>query len=121
LVEGRHDLQVNLYLYQADVDGYLRNTDPAGIRPGETGTPALPLILHYLITPYVRNGTDFDAHRMLGAAMRTLYEHPVLTRQDPEINFAWGAGSLAQDLLGQPRLLPRMLFGADPRPLLGLI
>jgi hypothetical protein len=77
-----HDLQVNLYLYQADVDGYLRNTDPAGIRPGETATPALPLILHYLITPYVRNGTDFDTHRMLGAAMRTLYEHPVLTRQD---------------------------------------
>jgi hypothetical protein len=27
--------------------------------------------------------------------------------------FAWTAGSLAQDLQCQPRLLPRMLFGAQ--------
>src|SRR5262245_13181209 len=33
--------------------------------------------------------------------------------------FAWSVGRLAQDLPGQPRLLPRILFGADPRPLFG--
>ena len=32
---------------------------------------------------------------------------------------AWSAGSLAQDLPGEPRLLLTMPFGADPRPLLG--
>jgi hypothetical protein len=33
--------------------------------------------------------------------------------------FAWRASSLVQDLSRQPRLLPRMLFGARPRPLFG--
>ena len=33
----------------------------------------------------------------------------------------WCAGSLVQDLLGQPRLLPRMLFGRGPTASLWLI
>ena len=36
--------------------------------------------------------------------------------------FAWIARSLARNFQGQPRFLPRMLFGArTTRPLLGLI
>jgi uncharacterized protein DUF4255 len=77
-----NEMQVNLFLYQADIDGSLRNTDPAGMQPGETGNPPLPLVLHYLVTPYVRDGNDIEAHRMLGAAMRALHEHPVLTPRD---------------------------------------
>lgn len=77
-----HELQVNLFLYQTTVDGSLRNQPPVELRPGETGPPALPLILHYLVTPYVQDGNDLTAHRLFGAALRSLYEHPVLTRTD---------------------------------------
>ena len=37
---------------------------------------------------------------------------PVLFLRYGLFLFAWRAGPLVQDLLGQPRLLPRMLFGA---------
>jgi hypothetical protein len=77
-----NELQVNLFLYQTDIDGSLRNESPADLRPAETGYPALPLVLHYLVTPYVRDGNDIEAHRLLGAAMRILHDRPVLTQRD---------------------------------------
>jgi hypothetical protein len=74
--------QVNLFLYQAEVDGALRNLDPAGSQPGESGEPALPLILRYLLTPFVPNGDDIQAHRLLGGALRALHSHAMLTPAD---------------------------------------
>ncbi|WP_033290353.1 DUF4255 domain-containing protein [Amycolatopsis jejuensis] len=74
------DPQLNLFLYQVGVDAGLRNEDPAWLRPGEHGDPQLPLVLRYLVTAYVPGGHDITAHRMLGAAMRTLHEHPLLSR-----------------------------------------
>ncbi|MFE0022446.1 DUF4255 domain-containing protein [Amycolatopsis sp. NPDC059021] len=74
--------QVNLYLYQVDVAAGLRNEDPLDVLPGETADPALPLVLHYLLTPYVHGGDDLIAHRMLGGAVRAVHEHPVLSRAD---------------------------------------
>jgi hypothetical protein len=74
--------RLNLFLYQADVDSSLRNEDPLDVHRGETADPGVPLVLHYLITPYVPGGHDPAAHRMLGAAIRTLHDHPVLTRDD---------------------------------------
>ena len=76
------DKQVNLFLYQAVVDGALRNQPPSDLLAGETGDPALPLVLHYLLTPHVSDGNDVDAHRMLGGALRILHEHAVLTRAE---------------------------------------
>ncbi|MGH3796778.1 MAG: DUF4255 domain-containing protein [Pseudonocardiaceae bacterium] len=73
-------LQVNLFLYQTDVDGALRNEDAPDRLPGETGDPPLPLVLHYLLTPYVRDGKDIDAHRLLGLAVRALQEQALLSR-----------------------------------------
>lgn len=73
-------LQVNLFLYQTDVDGSLRNEDGPDRLPGETGDPPLPLVLHYLLTPYVRDGKDIDAHRLLGLAVRALHEQSLLSR-----------------------------------------
>jgi hypothetical protein len=75
-------MQVNVLLYQAAVDPQLRNQPPLTVLPGETGDPALPLSLHYLITPYVEDGNDIAAHRMLGGALRVLHEHPALTRAE---------------------------------------
>jgi hypothetical protein len=75
-------LQVNLFLYQTEMDPALRNEDALDRLPGETGDPPLPLVLHYLLTPYVRDGKDLDAHRLLGLAVRALHEHTVLSRAD---------------------------------------
>jgi uncharacterized Zn-binding protein involved in type VI secretion len=76
------EARLNLFLYQTDVDGSLRNEDSLDLRPGETGDPGVPLVLHYLITPYVPGGHDPIAHRLLGAAIRVLHDHPVLGREE---------------------------------------
>src|SRR5262249_23935308 len=47
-------------------------------RPGETGHPALPLTLYYLVTAFGANDDDTVAHRLLGRAMSVLHDHPVL-------------------------------------------
>lgn len=75
-------LQVNLFLYRTEVAAGLRNEDPLDIAPGETANPLLPLVLHYLLTPYVQGGKDLDAHRLLGLAARSLNEHAVLGRTE---------------------------------------
>jgi hypothetical protein len=73
-------LQVNLFLYRTEIAAALRNEDPLDITPGETAQPALPLALHYLITPYVQGGKDLDAHRLLGLASRAVHEQSQLSQ-----------------------------------------
>jgi Pvc16 N-terminal domain len=74
--------RVNVFLYQAEIDGALRNTPPIGVAAGETARPALPLCLYYLITPYAPDADDVQAHRLLGGALMALHSHPVLTPAD---------------------------------------
>jgi hypothetical protein len=81
-ITSSQEPQVNVFLYQAEIDGALRNTDPVSIAPGESGQPTLPLILHYLITPYAPDADDVQAHRLLGGALRALHSHPRLTASD---------------------------------------
>ncbi|MGW9024479.1 DUF4255 domain-containing protein [Streptomyces sp. NPDC055722] len=93
LANGTRDKLVNLYLFQADVDGALRNADRLDLAPGETGDQPFPLVLHYLITPFVRHDPDLDAHRLLARAVRVLHGNPVLQRGElaafaPESNVA---------------------------------
>lgn len=76
------DTTLNLFLYQAQVDGALRNQQPPALIPGESGEPPLPLVLRYLLTPYVRDGDDLTAHQVLGIAVQTLNDHAVLTRNE---------------------------------------
>ncbi|MGW2253959.1 DUF4255 domain-containing protein [Kitasatospora sp. NPDC001660] len=77
------DAVLNVFLYRTTIDGTMRNLDPEGTRPGETRRPALPLVLHYLITPYTSaDSQDSAAHRILGAAMATLHDHPELRPAD---------------------------------------
>jgi len=76
---------VNLYLYRVMESPFLKNQP----WPGDRSTPpspqsALCLELFYLLTPLGKKPADDafnqgdDAHTMLGVAMRTLQDHPVL-------------------------------------------
>jgi hypothetical protein len=77
-----NEQQVNLFLYQTALAGSWRNEPfPTGL-PGETDFPPLPLVLHYLVTPYVRDADELIAHRLLGASMLALHDHPVLSGRE---------------------------------------
>ncbi len=80
--------QVNLFLYQVSPNAAWQNKNmPRQIRPGETGQPPLPLILHYLLTAYVRDNEEdaaFIGHRLLGRAMSILHDHPLLGQTEIE-------------------------------------
>ncbi|MFD9359331.1 DUF4255 domain-containing protein [Streptomyces sp. NPDC060031] len=73
---------VNLFLYQTGMAAELRNEPPQQQLPGESAEPALPLVLRYLLTPYVPDHNDLVAHRLLGGALQALHTRPVLTRAD---------------------------------------
>ena len=76
---------VNLYLYRVLESPFLKNQPWPGDRvtPGSPH-PALNLELFYLLTPLGKKPDNAafdqgdDAHTMLGVAMRTLQENPVL-------------------------------------------
>src|SRR5262245_46563554 len=75
--------QINLFLYHSELDAAWRNRDmPQQVRPGESGHPPLPLKLCYLVTAYGLDDDDVAAHRLLGRAMGTLHDHPVLGRTE---------------------------------------
>ena len=76
---------VNLYLYRVLESPFTKNQPwPGDRRTAASNMPPLGLQLYYLLTPLGTrpDETSFtlgdDAHTMLGAAMSTLYEHPVL-------------------------------------------
>jgi hypothetical protein len=76
---------VNLYLYRVTESPFTRNQPWPGDRTTPMShRPALGLQLHYLLTPLGAPPTDAnfsegdDSHTMLGLAMSTLQEHPVL-------------------------------------------
>lgn len=80
-----HGSGVNLYLYRVNESPYLKNQPWPGDRSGAapSPSPALSLELFYLMTPFAPSTPDEDedmGHRMLGAAMLVLHEHPVLNR-----------------------------------------
>ena len=71
--------QLNVFLYHTTLDAAWRNQDMPTIRPGETGFPPLPLVLHYVITAYGESDEDdIKAHQLLGRAMSVLHDHPIL-------------------------------------------
>jgi len=73
--------QLNLFLYLILPNAAWRNQDlPGRVRPGERANPPLVLNLFYLLSAY---GRDDDvespfSHMLLGQAMSTLYDHPLL-------------------------------------------
>jgi Pvc16 N-terminal domain len=79
-------LGVNLYLYRVIESPFTRNQPWPGDRTtAASNSPALGLDLFFLLTPFApapdasaANGDD--AHTMLGAAMLTLHENPILNQ-----------------------------------------
>lgn len=77
--------QINLFLYQTEFNPTWRNMPlPDQVRAGETGHPPLALNLHYLITAYGEEDDDTRSHRLLGQAMSTLHDHPILSAAEIE-------------------------------------
>jgi hypothetical protein len=91
---GRTGNQLNVFLYHTSIAPAWRNEDfPGKVRPGETGFPPLPLSLYYLITAYGLDDDETVGHRLLGAGMSALHDHPLLGTAElrlalPESNLA---------------------------------
>ena len=67
---------VALYLYRLTPANNVRNQPPRTAPDGRRFRPSLPIDLHYLLVPY---GVDaFKQQRILGWAIRTLEDTPVL-------------------------------------------
>jgi hypothetical protein len=70
--------QLNVFLYQTTLDAAWRNQDSPAAKPGESGFPPLPLVLHYLVTAYGEGDDEVKAQTVLGHALGVLHDHPVL-------------------------------------------
>lgn len=95
--------QLNLFLYRTSIDAAWRNQNPPGGRSGEDHAPALPLVLSYLITAYGENDDELQSHHMLGLAMRTFHDQPLLSRR--EIAIA-SPGSNVENQVERIRITP---------------
>lgn len=78
--------QLNLFLYQPQPNAAFRNSEiPQQARSGESGPPPLALNLYYLITAYgeeQRADEEVTSHHLLGRAMITLHDHPLLGAEE---------------------------------------
>jgi hypothetical protein len=103
--------QLNVFLYHTTLDAAWRNQDMPTIRPGETGFPPLPLVLHYVITAYGESDEDdIKAHQLLGRAMSVLHDHPIL-RPDEFTDLVTGTD--LQDQLERVRVTAQVLTVDD--------
>lgn len=106
--------QLNLYLHHVTPNAAYRNAGlPARDGRGHrSGSPPLALDLHYLVTAY--GDAPYTAEMLLGHAMQTFHETPLLTRDevrgtlnpsppDPTLPEAIGSAGLA-DQIEQVRL-----------------
>jgi hypothetical protein len=103
--------QLNVFLYHTTLDPAWRNQDMPTIRPGETGFPPLPLVLHYVITAYGEGDEDdIKAHQLLGRAMSVLHDHPIL---GPDEFTDLVTGTDLQDQLERVRVTAQVLTVDD--------
>lgn len=103
--------QINLFLYQTEINPSWRNLPlPDQVRPGESGHPPLALNLHYLITAYGEDDDDTRSHRLLGQAMSTLHDHPILSPEEIELATATELpGSTLHQQIESVRIVPHTL------------
>lgn len=73
---------VSVWLYRVVRDENRLNDPNVRLGPNETRRPPLPVRLHYLITPFVRN-TNVNASEteqlVMGKIMQSLHDHPLFT------------------------------------------
>ncbi|GAA4759475.1 DUF4255 domain-containing protein [Actinomycetospora chibensis] len=75
--------QLNVFLYHIAPDASWRNMAvPGPVRTGIDARPPLPLCLYYMITAYGRDDNEVLGHEVLGRAMSSLHDHPVLGPAD---------------------------------------
>jgi hypothetical protein len=98
--------QLNIFLYHMELNGAWRNGVPRQGEARSTGHPYLGLNLYYMLTAYGQADDDLTGHHVLGRAMRRLYDHPLLGRQ--EIKDALQGNDLG-DQLERVRLTPQPL------------
>jgi hypothetical protein len=100
-ISGR---RLNLYLYQVEENGHLKNQEIPGVGHGGTyGNPPLSLDLHYLFTSFGSSETapdaDLEAQQILGDAMRVLHDFAIV-----------GADLVQEKTLGNPPILDPSLI-----------
>jgi hypothetical protein len=79
-LENDNSVRLSMYLYRILEDPYMKNRYPMDGTGGKQRKTPLTLDLYYLLTPLV--GTPREQQIVLGKAMQTLYDLPVLESQD---------------------------------------
>lgn len=92
--------QLNLFLYRTSIDAALRNQSPPGAGDGQ---PPLPLVLSYLLTAYGDNDDEVESHQILGVAMSTFNDRPMLSQAQIATAFP---GSDLENQIERVRITP---------------
>jgi hypothetical protein len=92
--------QLNLFLYRTSIDAAWRNQSPPGAGDGQ---PPLPLVLSYLLTAYGDNDDEVESHQILGVAMSTFNDRPLLSRAEISTAFP---GSDVENQVERVRITP---------------
>ena len=112
---GAPDVGINIYMYQAAPNPAWRNADLRNRRPkGDLIKQAQAgLDLYYLLTFY-GNDVELEPQRLLGSAVRTLVDQPVLTAEmirdtTDHSNFAFLQESTLVDQVERVTVVPSFL------------
>lgn len=103
--------KLNLFLYQIDIDGQLRN------HPLDQGQkPPLWLVLHYLLTAYDedKESNSIEAHKLLGEGMLALQEMNSIKSSSPALESNPEPLKITFDV-ADSELLSRIMQGADEK------
>lgn len=83
-IEAHDYPRLSLFLYQVVENAYLKNQEMQALNSDTLAYPPLTLDLYYLLTTYgsaqISDRTDraLEAHKILGRAMRMLYDNAIL-------------------------------------------
>ncbi|RYG23002.1 DUF4255 domain-containing protein [bacterium] len=100
---------VSVWLYRIERDADRLNLPRERPSPNEVRRPALPLRLHYLITPITKAQTDAGPETeqaLLGKTLQVFHDHPVLGPVDMRDDFRGTGRQIAMRLesLGQDEI-----------------
>lgn len=83
-IEGKDNIRLSLFLYQVEENTFLKNQEMEKIGSSRLKSPPLALDLYYMLTSYPSTGIQDrtertqEEHSILGRAMQTLHDNPVL-------------------------------------------
>jgi hypothetical protein len=88
---------VTVLLYQVGICGELRNVLGRTGQNGASRRPPLPLELHFMITPWVKD--TGDSYRIIGAIARILYDHAILTFGELQGDGVWATDDTVEIMM----------------------